>query len=290
MTGYGEAHRQANGLAIAVEVRSINSRYFKFSLRAGDAYPALETRIEPIIRQHIKRGTVQVTVRIDREPSPEDYRINDVVFTGYRQQLESLYDRMHVSESIRPDAILSLPGVIDERQIREGNMDADWPLLEPALQEAMQNLTSMRQTEGQAMADDLRANCRIIADYLTEIRERHPTVVDVYRDRLVDRLNRMLGELEVSVEATDVVREVGLFAERSDISEEIVRLQSHLSQFEDMIDGPDSVGRKLDFLVQEMFRETNTIGAKANDAEIARRVVEIKTSIERMREMIQNVE
>ena len=290
MTGYGEAHRQADGLAVAVEVRSINSRYFKLSLRAGDAYPALETRIEPIVRQYIKRGTVQVTVRTDREPSPDDYRINDAVFMGYRSQLESLYDRMHVSESIRLDSILSLPGVIDERQMREDEMDADWPVLEQALQEAMRNLTSMRQAEGKAMAEDLRANCRAIAGYLGEIRERHPTVVDVYRDRLVDRLNRMLGELEVTVEASDVVREVGLFAERSDISEEIVRLQSHLSQFEGMIDGKERAGRKLDFLVQEMFRETNTIGSKANDSEIARRVVEIKTAIERMREMIQNVE
>ena len=290
MTGYGEAHRQTDGLAITVEVRSINSRYFKLSLRAGDAFPALEPRIEPVIRQYIKRGTVQVTLRTDRQPSPDDYRINDTVFIGYRQQLESLYDRMHVSESIHLEAILSLPGVIDENQTRQGDIDADWPVLEQTLQEAMRNLTSMRQTEGQAMADDLRANCRIIAEYLKKIRESHPTVVDMYRDRLIDRLSRMLSELEVTVEASDVVREVGLFAERSDISEEIVRLQSHLSQFEEMIAGKESVGRKLDFLVQEMFRETNTIGAKANDAEIARWVVEIKTSIERMREMIQNIE
>jgi uncharacterized protein (TIGR00255 family) len=197
---------------------------------------------------------------------------------------------MHVSESIHLEAILSLPGVIDERPARGSDWESEWPVLQEALEEAMQNLTRMRQAEGEAMAEDLQANCRAIAKHLGHIEELRPTVVDVYRDRLVERLNRMLGELEVTVEASDVVREVGLYAERSDISEEIVRLQSHLSQFQDMIDGKDRAGRKLDFLVQEMFREANTIGAKANDAEIARRVVEIKTAIERMREMIQNVE
>ena len=246
--------------------------------------------VESVVRQSIKRGTVQVTLRMDRDPSADDYRINDAVFISYRRQLESLYDRMHVSESIRLDAILALPGVVEEQRTGNLDMDAEWSVIETTLKEAMENLTGMRQAEGKAMAEDLLANCQMIAENLDAIHQRHPLVVDSYRDRLVERLNRLLKELEVTVEVADVVREVGLFAERSDISEEIVRLRSHLSQFESMIGSDETTGRKLDFLVQEMFRETNTIGAKANDAEIARRVVEVKTAIERIREMIQNIE
>lgn len=290
MTGYGEAHREENGLAIAAEVRSINSRYFKLSFRAGDVYGALESLVESMVRRHIKRGAVQVTLRIDREPTPDDYRINDAVFMNYRRQLESLYDRLHVSESIRLDAILSLPGVIDEHQGRKGELDDEWPVIEKTLNEALTNLTHMREAEGKAMEEDLRGNCRTVAENLDQIRDRYPQVVTAYRDRLMERVSKLLDQFDVTVEPADVVREVGIFAERSDISEEIVRLRSHLSQFETTMGTKGTPGRKLDFLIQEMFRETNTIGAKGNDAEIANRVVEVKSAIERMREMVQNVE
>ena len=148
----------------------------------------------------------------------------------------------------------------------------------------------MRADEGRAMADDLRTNCQAVAGELAAIEVRAPLVVESYRDRISERLKKLLAEFDVSVEASDVIREVGLFAERSDISEEIVRLRSHLDQFDSIMQIAESSGRKLEFLTQEMFRETNTIGSKANDAEIARHVIEIKAAIERMREMIQNIE
>ena len=140
------------------------------------------------------------------------------------------------------------------------------------------------------MAADLLANGRSIAAHLEEIEKRAPLVVTAYRERLTDRINRLLQEYGVSIQAADVVREVGLFADRSDIAEEIVRLRSHLDQFAAVVGAEESNGRKLEFVVQEMLREANTIGSKANDADIARHVVEIKTAIERMREMVQNVE
>jgi uncharacterized protein (TIGR00255 family) len=148
----------------------------------------------------------------------------------------------------------------------------------------------MRQEEGAAMAADLTANARAIAAELSAVERRAPQVVEAYRARLLDRLKGLLADLGVQIQPADVVREVGIFAERSDISEEIVRLKSHLEQFATVMAERDSQGRKLDFVIQEMFRETNTIGSKANDAEIARHVIEMKTAIERMREMIQNVE
>jgi uncharacterized protein (TIGR00255 family) len=148
----------------------------------------------------------------------------------------------------------------------------------------------MRREEGSTMADDLRANQRLIARQLESIEKRGPLVVESYRQRMRERLSQLLAEFDVTVSDSDVVREVGIFAERSDISEEIVRLRSHLDQFESYLQTEESSGRKLEFLTQEMFREANTIGSKANDAEIARHVIEIKTAIERVREMIQNVE
>lgn len=148
----------------------------------------------------------------------------------------------------------------------------------------------MRAEEGRAMGTDLRSNCTTIAEQLAHVEKRAPRVVDNYRQRITDRLQKLLSEYEVTVEASDIVREVGMFAERTDISEEIVRLKSHLDQFDTIMGEQDVSGRKLEFLTQEMFREANTIGSKANDAEIALHVIEIKASIERMREMIQNIE
>jgi uncharacterized protein (TIGR00255 family) len=154
----------------------------------------------------------------------------------------------------------------------------------------MENLAKMRAAEGQAMATDLLANCRGIATGLDAIERRAPGMVEGYRNRLEERLKKLLADYKVTLDAGDLIKEVSLFAERSDISEEVVRLRSHLVQFESTMGMAESAGRKLEFLTQEMFREANTIGSKANDVEISQWVIEIKTAIERIREMIQNIE
>ena len=290
MTGHGEAHCVADGVSVAVEVRTVNSRYFKATIRAGDGLAALESRIEGMVRQHVRRGTVQVVIRLDRQPDAGDYRLNSVVLAGYRKQLEAMYDQLHIADTIHLEALLALPGVVNDRPVVRTDSERDWPLIEAGLHEALDGLTRMRTEEGEAMAADLRAQRESIAAQVEEIAVRAPLVVDAYRDRLTDRLKQLLADFDVKVDASDIVREVGIFAERSDISEELVRLRSHLDQFSGMLQSSDSNGRKLEFLTQEMFRETNTIGSKANDAEIARHVIDIKASIERIREMIQNVE
>lgn len=290
MTGHGEAQRQQDGVAVAVEVRTVNNRYLKTTFRTSEGYGALEPNIEAVVRRHIRRGTVQVNVRVDRQASPDDFKLNEVVLASYQQQLEAVRKKAGSTEPVQLDALLMLPGVIDEAACRQISAEADWPLVEQTLDEALQNLSLMRAEEGAAMAADLHANCEVIATELDRIEERAPLVVEAYRKRLTERLNKLLEEYEVSIEATDVVREVGIFADRGDISEEIVRLRSHLKQFDAIAAGEESNGRKLEFLIQEILRETNTIGSKASDAEIAGHVVEIKTAIERMREMIQNVE
>ncbi len=290
MTGHGEAHRRHEKVAVAIEVRTINSRYFKLTLRTNDVYNSLESSIEAVVRERIRRGTLQVNLRVDRQPSPDDFQISDVVLASYHKQLRLLSEEIGLVESVRLDGLLNLPGVVLDRTSQRRDAEADWPVIEATLKEALDNLASMRVEEGRAMEVDLAANCQIIAKQLESIVARSPLVVDAYRARMTDRLNKLLAELGVTITAADVVREVGLFAERSDIAEETVRLKSHLEQFETIMRTEEACGRKLEFVTQEMFRETNTMGSKANDAEISRHVIEIKTAIERMREMIQNVE
>jgi len=289
MTGFGEAHHQQDGLAVAIEVRTINSRYFKLSFRAGEGYGSLEPRVESAVRRSIRRGTIQVNLRVDRTGAADDYQINGEVLSGYRRQLDEIRRQWGRDEEVSLEALLALPGVADASEVAV-DPAADWPVVEQALEGALQNLAAMRAEEGGAMAVDLHQNCEAALRSLTEVAARAPEVSEAYRQRLTDRIQKILAEHEIGLDPGDLIREVGLFAERSDISEEIVRLKSHFEQFETTMDLPESSGRKLEFLSQEMFREANTIGSKANDVEIARHVIEIKAAIERIREMIQNIE
>jgi len=290
MTGHGEAQRQQDGVRVAVEVRTVNNRFLKVSLRIGEGYGSLEPRIEAVVRDRLHRGTVTVNVRVDRQSSPDDFKLNEVVLASYYRQLQQLGQRAGWAGDVRIESILALPGVVEENAGHRLDAEAVWPLVEGTLTEALENLSRMRAEEGAAMGRDLHANCQAMAADLDQIEQRAPLVVEAYRKRLLERLNKLLDEFGLEIQPADVVREVGLFTDRSDISEEIVRLRSHLQQFEAIARTEQGNGRKLEFVIQEMLRETNTIGSKANDAEIARHVVEIKTAIERMREMIQNVE
>src|SRR5688500_11458967 len=232
MTGHGEAHRRHEKVAVAIEVRTINSRYFKLTLRTSESYNSLESSIEEVVRQRIRRGTLQVNLRVDRQPSPADFQISDVVLGSYHKQLRLLSEEIGLSESVRLDALLTLPGVVLDRSTLRRDAEQDWPLIEATLREALDNLASMRVDEGRAMEVDLQANCLTTARQLDAIVARAPMVVDAYRLRLTERLNKLLAEVGVSITAADVVREVGMFAERSDIAEETVRLKSHLEQFD----------------------------------------------------------
>lgn len=290
MTGFGEAHQQEDALAVAVEVRTINSRYFKLSLRSGEGYSALEPQIENLVRSHIKRGTVQVNLRVERAPRPDDYRVNATVLGAYQSQLEHLRTQWQVKEPVGLDALLLLPGVITELGPRDRDAEQEWPLIRRTVESALAHMMQMRADEGRAMAADLAANCETIRIELDGIDARAGAVVDAYREKMLDRVTKAMADYSVSLEPADLVREVCIYAERSDISEEIVRLRSHLEQFASIMASEESSGRKLEFLTQEMFRETNTIGSKASDIQISRHVIEIKAAIERIREMIQNVE
>ncbi len=289
MTGFGEARLEQDGLSLGVEVRSINSRFFKLSTRAPEGYAPVEPRIESLVRKFVSRGSVQVSLRVVQESSADDFQIDPVVLGGYYRQLNELSGELGAEAFTRLDALLTLPGVMVERQRASSDVEQRWPLVQKTLTTALERLRQMRQEEGRAMAQDLLEKCADVAAQLTTVEQRAPLVVEVYRQRLTERLNKLLGEHEINIEPRDIVREVGIFADRCDISEETVRLRSHLAQFEAIMKESQS-GKKLEFLIQEMFREINTIGSKANNAEIAACVIEMKSAVERMREMVQNVE
>jgi uncharacterized protein (TIGR00255 family) len=231
-----------------------------------------------------------VNLRIDRQASPEDYRVNILVLESYRSQLESFLRQQGSSDSVGLESLLQLPGVIDPASRADLDPRGDWPVIEDVLREAIAAVVKMRADEGAALLADLAANGRLVEQCLDKVAERAPAVSDSYRERLAQRVNKALAELNVTLQPADLIREVSLFVDRSDVSEETVRLRSHLQQYVEALNLPESSGRKLEFIVQEMGREANTIGSKANDAEISRHVIEIKSALERIREQIQNVE
>ena len=290
MTGFGEARDQPDGYAISVEARTVNSRYFKLHLRTTDGYGALESHIDKVIREYVKRGTIHCNIRIRHLGTADDYRLNTGVLNQYVDQLQKVAASRDLDEVLRLEPLASLPGVVEELSADAQEASVIWPLVEPTLRSGLEQLSKMRGVEGDALATDLNEQCSDVEAALSKVEARVPQVAESYRRRIHEKVNEALSSLNVTVEPADLVREICLFTDRSDISEEIVRLRSHLSQFDEAMQLKESAGRKLEFICQEMSRETNTIGSKANDSEISLQVVEIKTALERIREQIQNVQ
>jgi uncharacterized protein (TIGR00255 family) len=294
MTGFGEARFQSDSLTIAVEIRAVNNRYLKIVVRAAEPYNLFEPELDKLIRKTIRRGTLQVHVRCERAAVSGDFKLNTVALRGYLEQIRYLANEMGLdgpSTAAMMSQSVMLPGVAPEPGTALHQADEVWPVLEGVVEEAVTRLQKMRQEEGRRMADELLALRNAIAAELDQIRQRVPEVTRGYRERLLERVRSVIAEHPVTLQAEDVIKEVAVFADRTDISEEVVRLASHLDQFRDVVlhdeDGP---GRKMEFLVQEMGRETNTIGSKAGDVQISRHVVEVKAILEKVRELIQNVE
>ncbi len=287
MTGFGEARIQDDRWSVGVEVRTVNNRHLKLNAKISDPYGALEPDFERLVRETIRRGTVQLSIRIDRPKRAEDYRLNKVAIQSYRAQLAEFCP---AGVQVDLAALMSLPGVVEERKQAVEDPHEDWPALAGVVSEALAKLQKARAEEGRTMAEELIGLGKAAAAQLETIAARGPEVVASYQKRLTERVQSLLQDKGPTIEPRDLVREVAIFAERADIAEEVVRLRAHFTQFVEVIHEPESSGRKLEFVVQEMGRETNTIGSKANDVEISRGVVEIKGVLEKIRELIQNVE
>lgn len=290
MTGFGDARIQTEQLSVAVEVRSVNNRYFKISTKLPEAYSSLESEIEKIVRRYVTRGTVTVTVRVKRLKKGQQYVLDQDVFEEYWRQMSELSESMHLPLPSDLGALLQLPGVVAEAERSPSESSGGWPAIRQAVVESLEELCEFRKNEGEAMQQDLEKNGTIIDGQLDQIAALAPQVVVEFRDRLQERVRELLARTDVAVDDTHLIREVSIFSERCDINEEITRLRSHLRQFELFLAQETSQGRKLEFLSQEMFREVNTIGSKANNVSISIAVVEMKAAIEKMREVLQNVE
>lgn len=291
MTGFGEARWQSEHMQVAVELRAVNNRYFKLCLRCAEPYAILETEIEKRIRQKLRRGTVTVGLQVRRRSGAGDYRLNTTVVRSYLQQWRDLEREFGAPSGPPPALVLSLPGVVEvaDEQGKQVVVE-DWSYIAPVLDAAVENLQRMRAEEGRHMEQELLRQIDLLEAELTAIEGRVPYVAAAYRDRLEDRLRQLLAERKLELDPATLVREVALFAERSDVREEVVRLRSHLHQLRAICAERDCPGRKLDFVIQEMYREANTIGSKGSDVAIARHVVTMKSGIEQMRELVQNVE
>ena len=283
MTGHGQASMEQDQFRVAVEVRTVNNRFLKTSINT-DLNAEVEARVEQRLKATIRRGSVSVRIKTVNLQSGHRTRLNSEVIQSYWTQLSEIAGG---SQTINVESLLGLPGVVEDADTTD--QEEVWPVVESALDEALKRLVQMRSTEGEAMKVDMLSNIDVIDKELAGVKELAPTVSEAYSKRLTDRINKLLEKFEVTVTASDVIKEVGVFADRTDVSEETVRLSTHLEQFRLVIQQP-TPGKKLDFLVQEMLRETNTIGSKANNSDIAKHVVEIKTAIERIREMVQNIE
>lgn len=290
MTGHGQAQSEVDGFRVAAEIRTVNNRYFKLNVRGLDGFGHLESQIETLVRKIVNRGTVNLTLNVACPGAPPPHQINEAAVKAYCQQISELSSSLQLDPQLPFAALLQLPGVVTESLDATGDKSDPWLAIEAALAEAVGELKRMRDAEGEVMAEDFRRNCDSIAGNVQQIKARSPEVTRAYEARLTERINQLLAPHATHVEPADVAREVGVFAERCDVSEEIIRLQSHIGQFGKVLWANEPSGKKLEFLIQEMFREINTIGSKANDAAIGALVIETKTLVERMREMVQNVE
>ncbi|HEX8521182.1 MAG TPA: YicC/YloC family endoribonuclease [Tepidisphaeraceae bacterium] len=289
MTGFGDGTAERDGTHYAVEIRSLNNRFFKSVIKLPENVSGLEPELETLLREHLGRGSITYILKMRTDSAEAAYHINTQALKAYLEQLQQVkgLDRL---VTIDLAALVALPGVCQEPRDDTDELAKHGPAIRDISKQAIAKLEAFRAREGQSLFAELMRHIKIIGDNLKEIAARAPFVIDEYHKRLSNRVNDLLKKAELQVNQADLLKEVAVFAERADIAEEIQRLTHHLQAFEEACQSDEHAGRKLDFITQEMLREANTIASKANDAKIARHIVEIKGAIDRLKEQVQNVE
>ncbi|MBL0926875.1 MAG: YicC family protein [Phycisphaerales bacterium] len=292
MTGFGEASSHEGGVHYFLELRSLNNKYFKATIRLPDELQGLEPELEAELRRRLTRGTITLIGKSSNASANAAHQINHEALARYVEQLRRTPQVADGSLKIDVSALLVLPGVLQPPADEEARLDHAREVFLRLLETACKGLQAMRAKEGQLLVKDLLQHHGVIHQGLSRIAERAPRVVEDYQRRLRARVENMLSDAQVRVDTVDLIKEVAVYAERSDISEEIARLSGHMGQFKQLITASDDrpIGRTLDFLAQEMLREANTIASKSGDAEISRDIVEIKGAIDRIKEQVQNAE
>ena len=288
MTGYGRAQRLADGRDVLVEIRAVNHRYYEFSARLPRTCMYLEEKLKGFLNGKIARGKVEVSVTITR-PDGKDAQIavNRSIAEGYVNALRTLNESLQLQDDLTLTSLLRLPDVFTVTNEQEDEA-AVWAIVSEAAAEALDSFVQMRTAEGERLAADLFGKLDGLENMLRQIEAIEPGVAESYRTRLYAKLTELLAD--TNIDEQRILTETAIFAEKTAIDEETVRLHSHLAEFRTLLASPEPVGRKLDFLVQEMNREVNTIGSKGQDLGITRLVVDMKSEIEKIREQIQNIE
>lgn len=288
MTGFGRGHAILNGRDITVEIRAVNHRYYEFSCRLPRAFSFAEEKLKSLLQGKISRGKLEVSVLVQNVTAvSEKITANKEVIGAYVSALREIKDEFGLADDLSLSAVLRLP---DAFTVVKAETDEEqlWEDLKTVAEEALGNFIKMRENEGARMKADIASRLDTIEKNVSFVEERSPMIVESYRKRLYDRMCEVLDGK--AADENRIMLEAGIFSEKTAVDEETVRLRSHLAQFREMLESTEPIGRKLDFLVQEMNRETNTIGSKVQDIEVTKVVVDQKSEIEKIREQIQNIE
>jgi uncharacterized protein (TIGR00255 family) len=288
MTGFGEGTASAEGIRVAVEISSVNRKQLDIHVSLPRNLVTLDAQVQQLIRSEFTRGRISGIVRVDADEGFSGaVKVDEKLAVQYVEGIRKTARKLKLADDLGAESIARLPGVVS---VDQDNLDADHvsTVLEAAMKTALRGLAKMRTAEGKALTADLRARLDLLENAAKAIGKLTSGVVTAYREKLFLRLKE--AGLDDLAGDERIVKEIALFADRCDISEELVRLKSHLRQARGLLRSAEPVGRTLDFLCQELFREINTVGSKANEVEITRHVVDFKTELERIREQVQNIE
>ncbi len=288
MTGFGRAKQAVGDFDITVEIKSVNHRYFEFSSRLPRSYQFLEERLKSFCQQKISRGKVEVSVLVEnRAANTVELQLNRSYADAYISALKEVAKQYKLKNDVKVSSLIGLPDLFTVRR-HETDEEAVTAATLTVAEEALEHFISMRATEGERLKKDVSDRCAAILDMVSFVEERSPQTVVEYRERIEQKIRDLIGDTQVDEQR--LLTETAIFADKIAVAEETVRLRSHIKQLLALLENGGAVGRKADFIVQEMNRETNTIGSKAQDLEINRTVVDIKSEIEKIREQIQNFE
>ncbi len=289
MTGFGRGEAQAQQKKFLIEVKSLNHRYLDTNIKMPKLLNYLEEKIRQRIKDAVKRGRIEVFISYEKVGESDVKVTADMELAKqYLEALREIGERLSITDDISVSALVKFPDILVVEK-KEYDEDEIWNSLSASLDIALQRLIEMRELEGKQLKVDFLKRLDIISDMIRQIEDRSPQILTEYRQRLLDRMKELLED-GPSIDESRVLMEAALFADKSNITEELVRFHSHIRQFKSILEEDDSVGRKLDFLIQEMNREVNTIGSKANDLQLTNIVINLKSELEKLREQIQNIE
>ena len=289
MTAYGRAEGRWKELLLSVEIRSVNNRYRDIVLKFPRSVQGIEAELKTLVGSRVSRGRVEVGLQLDSgsQESPGEFTLNPSLADSYMKIVSDLAARYGLDGTVQAETLCQMKDVLTVKPVQFDVESVKGPVME-VLGRALDSFDEMRAFEGGTIRADLETRLKTLADYASRVEKRAPEVVEAAAARLRESVSHLTGE--VKVDEWRLAQEVAYFADRSDVTEELVRVRSHLAQFQSFLDGGGALGRKLDFLVQELNREVNTIGSKASDTQISAIVVEMKAELEKIREQVQNVE